>query len=74
MESKEGGTWEYLAPSKGHVEDNKELDDRTLNDLQLTVPQVSGEAAVIEQLVYSKAVKNLGLFVQPDGVNEPHLK
>ena len=40
----------------------------------MTVPQASGDAAVIEQLMSSEAEKNLGLFVRPDGVNEPHLK
>ena len=74
MEPKEDGTWEYLAPSKGQVGDDDELEDRTLNELRLTVPQASGEAAVIEQLTHSEAVENLGLFVRPDGVNEPHLK
>ena len=74
MEPKEDGTWEYLAPSKGLVGEDEELEDRTLNDLQLTVPQASGEAAVIEQLTHSKAVENLGLFVRPDGKNEPHLE
>ena len=38
-------------------------EDRTLNDLRLTVPQASGEAAVIEQLTHSKTVENLGLFI-----------
>ena len=73
MQPKEDGTWEYLAPSQGQAGNDNDLEDGALNELQLTVPQASGEAAVIKQLTHSKAVKNLGLFAQPNGVNEPHL-
>ena len=75
MQLREDGTWEYRAPSQGNSgEDDEDLEDRTLNDLRMTVPQASGDAKVIAQLMHSEADKNLGLFVRPDGVNEPHLK
>ena len=75
VQLREDGTWEYRVPSQGVANADEEgLEDRTLNELRMTVPQASGDAAVIEQLMSSEAEKNLGLFVRPDGVNEPHLK
>lgn len=75
MQLQEDGTWEYRVLSQGVADTDEEgLEDRTLNELQMTVPRASGDAAGIEQLMSSKAENNLGLFVRPDGVNEPHLK
>ena len=79
MQPQADSTWEYQAHSKGQLptgtkEEEEETEDLTLSELQMIVPLVSGEAAVIEQLMHSEAVKNLGLYARPDGNNKPHLK
>ena len=77
MVPNEDGTWEYRTinpdlPTDETGEVAASTDD-TLRSLRLEVPQASGDAVAIEQLMHSKAVENLGLFIRPDGVNEPHL-
>ena len=73
---KKDGTWEYRTINSDLPAGNENEDvdrDDTLSNLQMKVPQASGDAVAIEQLMHSEAVKNLGLFTRPDGVNAPHL-
>ena len=77
MVPQEDGTWEYRTINSGlPTDENDDVDvdpEDALRTMRLTVPQASGDAVAIEQLMHSEAVENLGLFTRPDGVNEPHL-
>ena len=74
MRFKENGEWEYMAPSQGNnTEDEAGLEDTTLNDQTLKVPQANSDAVAIKQLMHSKTEKYLGLHTRPDGINQPHL-
>ena len=74
MRPKEDGTWEYMAPSQeNNTEDDAGLEDRTLNDQTLKVPQANSEAVMIKQLMHSEAKKYLGLHTRPDRINQLHL-
>ena len=44
-----------------------------LDDLGMMVPQLSANTKAIQLLKYSKAVKNLGLYTQPDGCGDRHM-
>ena len=69
MHPKDDITWEYMAPSqRNNTEDNKGLEDRTLNNQTLKVPQANSEAVTIKQLMHSKAEKYLGLHTHPDRI------
>ena len=58
MRPKEDGTWEYMAPSQGNnTEDNAGLEDRTLNDQTLKVPQANSNAVTIKQLMHTETEK-----------------
>ena len=65
---KKDGTWEYRTINSdlpaGNENEDVDIDD-TLSNLQMKVPQASGDAVAIEQLMHSEAVKNLGLFTWP---------
>ena len=77
MVPQEDGTWEYRTINSGQpTDENDDVNvdpEDALRTMRLKVPQASGDAVAIEQLMHSEAVENLGLFTRPDGVNEPHL-
>ena len=65
--------------AKPAKEEEDELDcldmegDNELDNLKMTVPQLTGDAKAIKLLKYSEAVKNLGLFARPDGCSDKHI-
>ena len=66
--------WEYMVPrQENKTVDYAGLEDRTLNNQMLKVPQANSEADMIKQLMHGKAEKYLGLHTRPDGTNQPHL-
>ena len=81
------GSWEYrrCRPAASTIEEGKvvpgtdmmedfdegfEVADEVENH-QLKVPQLTGDAAVIAQLQSCQAKKNLGLYAPPEGSSEP---
>ena len=46
-------------PKNGDKEANKEVEGDELDNLKMTVPQLSGNAKAIQHLKSSKAVENL---------------
>ena len=65
--------------AKPAKEDKDELDcldmegDDELDNLEMTVPQLTGDAKAIKLLKSSKAMENLGLFARPDGCSDKHM-
>lgn len=51
--------------------EKKENKIEPIDDIQLTVPQLSGEVEVIDRLHLSQAMNNLGLYTSPDGSTTP---
>ena len=51
--------------------DDKPDNHNSIDDFQMTIPQATGDAAVIEQLQLCQAMKNLGLYALPEGGTEP---
>jgi hypothetical protein len=47
--------------------------DAELDNLEMTVPQLTGGAKAIKLLRSSEVVKNLGLFARPDGCSDKHM-
>ena len=47
--------------------------DDKLDNIEMMVPQLTGNAKVIKLLKSSEAVKNLGLFARPDGCSDKHM-
>ena len=68
------GTWVYRDHEKRRAEDKEEDMADELDDLPITIPQNSGEAATITRLRSDEAVENLGLFARLDGCNSRHLQ
>ena len=77
MVQDERGEWVYRdAPkkkTKGDKKAEEEEEDDGLDDLEMTVPQLSGDAKTIQLLKFSEAVKNLGLFARQDGCSDIHM-
>jgi len=87
MRCSDKGVWEYRdapkkkakkngTPAKEEDGDLESLDtevDEELDNLKITVPQLTGDAMAIQRLKSSKAVKNLGLFARPDGCSDKHM-
>ena len=87
MKCSDKGVWEYMDTKKKATkkrgapagEEHEELDsldenvDEELDSLEMTVPQLTGDAKAIKRLKSSEAVKNLGLFARPDGQSDKHM-
>ena len=87
MKCSSKGVWEYRDAEKTTIkkrgahaeEEHEELDNidevanEELDDLVMTVPQLSGDAKAIKRLKSSEAVKNLGLFARPDGRSDKYM-
>ena len=58
---------------KEDKEADEEVDNDELDDLEITVPQLSGDAKAIQLLRSSEAVKHLRLFSQLDGCSDMHM-
>ena len=54
------------------AEEEEECGDK-LNGLEITIPQLTGDAKVIRLLKSSETVKNLGLFAMPNGCSNEHI-
>ena len=48
-------------------------EDDELDVLEIMVPQLIGDTNTIKFLKSSEAVRNLGLFVRPDGCSDKHM-
>ena len=57
---------------KKDAEEEEECDDK-LNGLEITVPQLTGNAKAIWLVKLSEAVKNLGLFARPERCSNKHI-
>ena len=72
------GEWRYQDDVKAQrKESNKERGEEEdmydeLNELNITVPLLEGDVAVISRLKTSEAVKNLGMQARPDGSSTDH--
>ena len=58
---------------KGKEEAEGDEWNKKLDILGMTVPQLTGNTKAIKLLKSSEAVKNLGLFVMPDGCIDRHM-
>ena len=74
------GEWHYRddlkAKREAAAKEDKALDDiySELDDVNIQVPQLGGDAATIQRLKTSEAVKNLGLKARPDGSSQDHFQ
>jgi hypothetical protein len=87
MKCSDKGVWEYRDAEEKAIkkrgaqaeEEHEELDNieedanKELDNLEMTVPQLTGDAKAIKRLKSSEAVKNLGLFARPDGRSDKHM-
>ena len=77
MQQDEKGEWGYrdAERKKGKEKDAEEEDEcnNELNGPEMMVPQLTGNAKVIQLLKLRKAVENLGLFARPDGCSDKHM-
>ena len=78
------GLWEYrrcksalstikegeVMPDTVMVDNNSDNHD-SIDDFQMTIPQATGDVAVIEQLQLCQKIKNLGLCAPLEGGTEP---
>ena len=58
---------------EGRKKQKRTRGNEKLDQLEMTVPQLTGVTKAIKLLKSSKAVKNLGLFVRPDGMSDMHM-
>ena len=77
MMQDEKGEWGYRdeekKKGKGKDTEEEEEGNKELDSLEMTVPQLTGDAKAIQLLKLSNAVENLGLFVRPDGCSDRHM-
>ena len=59
---------------KEKEETKKDECDKELDSLEMTVPQLTGDAKAIKLLKSSEDLKNLGLFVSPDGCSNRYMR
>ena len=78
------GSWEYrrckptfltikerkVMPGTVMIDDDPD-NHESIDDFQLTIPQATGDVAVIEQLQSCQVMKNLGMYAPPEGDTEP---
>ena len=72
------GDWKYHDDIKAQRAESDKRNGATenmydeLDEIEITVPMLEGDAATISRLKTSEAVKNLGMQARPDGSSEDH--